>query len=72
MILLQTYPDPAQRGRVLSVLLLGIGLSGLMSFGSGFVAEVIGIQWTIGGISLALAAATVLIWFLVPEIRKLD
>jgi MFS family permease len=72
MILVQTYADPAQRGRVLSVLLLGIGLSGLMSFGSGFVAEAIGIQWTIGGISLMLAVATVLIWFLVPKLRKLN
>ena len=72
MIMLQTDSDPAQRGRVLSVLLLGMGLSGLMSFFSGFIAEVIGIQWTIGGLSLLLTAATILIFFLVPKLRKLD
>ena len=72
MTMLQTDSDPAQRGRVLSLLLLGMGLSGLMTFFSGFVAEVIGIQWTIGGLSLLLAAATILIFFLVPKLRKLD
>jgi hypothetical protein len=72
MIMLQTDSDPAQRGRVLSVLLLGMGLSGLMTFGSGFVAEVIGIQWTIGGLSLILVGATILIFFLVPKLRKLE
>ena len=72
MILLQTYAEPAQRGRVLSLFLLGIGISGLMSFCSGFIAEGIGIQWTIGGISLLLAAATILIFFLVPQLRQLD
>jgi MFS family permease len=72
MILLQTDSDPAQRGRVLSILLLGMGLSGLMTFCSGFIAEVIGIQWTIGGISLLLVVATILILFLVPKLRKLD
>jgi MFS family permease len=72
MILLQTYAEPIQRGRVLSLLLLGIGISGLMTFGSGFIAEIIGIQWTIGGISLLLAAATVLFWVLTPKLRKLD
>ena len=72
MILLQTDSDPAQRGRVLSIVLLGMGLSGLMTFCSGFIAEVIGIQWTIGGISLLLGVATILILFLVPKLRKLD
>ena len=72
MIMLQTNSDPTQRGRVLSVLSLGMGLSGLMTFGSGFVAEVIGIQRTIGGLSLLLVATTILILFLVPKLRKLD
>jgi MFS family permease len=72
MIILQTDSDPAQRGRVLSVLLLGMGLSGLMSFFCGFIAEVIGIQRTIGGLSLLLVAATVLIFFLMPKLRKLE
>ena len=72
MIMLQTNSDPAQRGRVLSILSLGMGISGLMTFGSGFVAEVIGIQRTIGGLSLLLVGATILILFLVPKLRKLD
>ena len=72
MIILQTDSDPVQRGRVLSVLLLGMGLSGLMSFFCGFIAEVIGIQRTIGGLSLLLVAATVLIFFLMPKLRKLE
>jgi MFS family permease len=72
MIILQTDSDPAQRGRVLSVLLLGMGLSGLMSFFCGFIAEVIGIQRTIGGLSLLLVAATVLIFFLMPKLRNLE
>ena len=72
MTMLQTDSDPAQRGRVLSVLLLGMGISGLMTFCSGFIAEVIGIQWTIGGLSLLLVAATILIFFRVPKLRKLD
>jgi MFS family permease len=72
MILLQIHADPNQRGRVLSLLLLGIGISGLMTFGAGFVAEVIGIQWTIGGASILLCVATVLVYFIVPQLRKTD
>jgi MFS family permease len=72
MILLQTNSAPIQRGRVLSLLLLGIGISGLMSFCSGFIAETIGIQWTIGGISLLLAAASVLLLILMPKLRNVE
>ena len=72
MILLQTHSDAAHLGRVSSILLLSIGVSGLITFGSGFVAEAIGIQWTIAGASLILAAATVLLFFLVPKLRKMD
>jgi hypothetical protein len=43
-----------------------------MTFASGFIAEAIGIQWTIGGMALILAGATVLIFFMVPKLRKLE
>ncbi len=72
MILLQTNAEPAQRGRVLSIILISAGLGGLMTFASGFIAEAIGIQWTIGGMALILAGATVLIFFMVPKLRKLE
>jgi MFS family permease len=72
MILLQTHSDAAHLGRVSSILLLSIGVSGLITFGSGFVAEAIGIQWTIAGASLILAAATVLLFFLVPKLRRME
>jgi len=36
------------------------------------VAEAIGVQWTVGGVSLLQAAATVLILLLVPKLRKLE
>ena len=71
-ILIQTNSDPSQLGRVFSLFLLVLGISGLTTFCSGFIAEAIGIQWTIGGSSLLLAAATVLILFLVPKLRKLE
>jgi MFS family permease len=71
-ILIQTNSDPGQLGRVTSLFLLVLGISGLITFGSGFVAEAIGVQWTVGGISLLQAAATILILLLVPKLRKLE
>jgi len=71
-ILIQTNSDPGQLGRVTSLFLLVLGISGLITFGSGFVAEAIGVQWTVGGVSLLQAAATVLILLLVPKLRKLE
>ena len=72
LILLQINTEPAYLGRVISVLSLGTGLSGLVSFSSGFIAEAIGIQWTIGSTSIFLVVATILILFLVPKLRKID
>jgi membrane protein YdbS with pleckstrin-like domain len=43
-----------------------------VAFGSGFIAEAIGIQWTIGGVSLLLAVASILILFIVPKLRRID
>jgi MFS family permease len=71
-IILQTITDTAYLGRVLSVITLSTGIGGLVAFGSGFIAEAIGIQWTIGGVSLLLAVASILILFIVPKLRRID
>jgi MFS family permease len=70
--LAQNYTAPEYRGRVMSFMMMGIGFSSLGTFFAGIIAEVIGIQWAIGGLALLLVAASFVLLTLTPRLRRLE
>lgn len=69
--LVQNYTEPEYRGRVMSFMMMGLGLSSLGTFFAGIMAEHLGIQWAIGGLAMILIAGTVIIYAMTPRLRKL-
>jgi MFS family permease len=70
--LTQTYVEANYRGRVISFLMMGIGMASLGTFIAGILAEAVGVQWSIGGFSIALALMSILVLLFSPLLRKLD
>ena len=70
--LIQYYVDPGYRGRVMSFMMLGFGLASLGTVFGGVLAESVGIQWSIGGLAMALAAVTIAMILFSSHLRKLD
>jgi len=70
--LLQYHTDASYRGRVLSFHMMGMGLASLGTFFGGMLAEAVGIQWSIGGMAIALAILSILMTISTPHIRKLE
>jgi len=70
--LIQYYVDAAYRGRVLSFFMLCFGLSSLGAFFAGILAEGIGVQWAVGSLAMLLIVVTLLVFAVVPRIRKLN
>ena len=70
--LIQYYVDPGYRGRVMSFMMLGFGMASLGAVFGGVMADTMGIEWSIGGLSIALAVMTLAMIFFSPHLRKLD
>jgi MFS family permease len=70
--LLQTLTEPQYMGRVMSVMMMTWGLSGLGTFLGGLLSEGIGVQWAIGGFATALALLSLSALIFLPQVRKLD
>jgi MFS family permease len=70
--LIQYYVDPAYRGRVMSFMMLGFGAASLGTVFGGLLADAMGIEWSIGGLSIALAVLTIVMLAFSPHLRKLD
>ena len=70
--LIQYYVNPDYRGRVMSFMMLGFGLASLGTVFGGLLAETMGIQWSIGGLSIALAIVCVAMLTFSSQLRKLD
>jgi MFS family permease len=70
--LIQYYVDPGYRGRVMSFMMLGFGLSSLGTVFGGILAETMGIEWAIGGLAIALAIVTMGMMAFSPHLRDLD
>ena len=70
--LVQYHVDPAYRGRVMSFLMLGFGLSSLGTVFGGILADAMGIQWSVGGLAVVLAAVTLMILVFGKRLRQLD
>jgi len=70
--LVQYYVDNDYRGRVMSVLMMQFGLTSFSTFLAGVLSDIIGVQWAVGGFAIALAFISLLAFFLVPRVRRLD
>lgn len=70
--LIQYYVDPAYRGRVMSFMMLGFGLSSLGTTFGGILSDSIGIAWSIGGMAMVLTVITAAIMLFSTRLRRLD
>jgi MFS family permease len=70
--LLQYYVADEFRGRVMSLYMMEFGLTSIGVFIASVMADQIGVQWSVGGLAIALVAFSLLALALVPRIRKLD
>ncbi|MCJ7605777.1 MAG: MFS transporter, partial [Dehalococcoidales bacterium] len=70
--LVQYHVDPAYRGRVMSFQMLGFGLSSLGTVFGGVLADVMGIQWSVGSLAIALAVITIVILSFGRRLRQMD
>lgn len=70
--LVQYYVDPGYRGRVMSFMMLGFGMASLGTVFGGLLADAMGIEWSIGGLAIALAALTMAMLVFSSRLRKLD
>ena len=70
--LLQSYTKPAYRGRVMSLYNMEFSLVSFAVFGIGLLAEVVGVQWAIGGTAGALVVLSAVTYFVSPTLRDLD
>ncbi len=70
--LIQYYVDPKYLGRVMSILMMQFGLISFGTFGAGLLAEVVGVQWAVGGFAMVLVLLSVLALAFVPRLRNLE
>lgn len=70
--LLQSYAKPEYMGRVMSIFMMQWGIMNLCTFTVGLIAEVIPVQFVLGGFALALIIVSILAVLLVRRIRRLD
>jgi len=70
--LIQSYVEANYRGRVVSVQMMAFGFASLGTFFAGFLSEAIGIQWSIGGLAIALIIMCFTMLAFTRELRELD
>ena len=68
----QYYIEPQYRGRVMSILMMTFGLTGLGTFFVSVLADAIGVQWAVGGLAIILLVISLLAIVVLPKIRILD
>lgn len=71
-VLIQTYPDPEYRGRVMAIWMMQFSLMSLGTFGAGILSDLIGPQLAIGGMAAGLMVVVVLVTLFVPRMRQLQ
>ena len=71
-VLLQSYTENAYRGRVMSIYMTQISLMSLGAFFIGLIAEAVGAEWALGGMSALLVVMSVGFFAFSPLLRRLD
>jgi MFS family permease len=70
--LIQNYTEAEYRGRVMSFMMMELGFSSLGVFFAGVLADAVGIQWSIGGLAIALVIMSVILTVGTKRLRRLD
>ena len=70
--LVQDFVDDEHRGRVMSVYTMEFGLTSFTTFGVSVLANVIGIQWAVGGSALLLIPLALFYVLFVPRMRRIQ
>lgn len=70
--LVQYYSEPEYRGRVMSFMMMELGFSSLGTFFAGIMADVVGVQWAIGGLAIMFVVMSVFLTVLTPRLRRLE
>jgi MFS family permease len=70
--LIQYYADPDYRGRMQSFTAMGAGLASLGTFLAGVMSDVIGVQWSVGGMAMFLTLVTILFFLFARSITRLE
>jgi MFS family permease len=68
---MQTLTEQEYMGRVMSILMMNQGLSGVGTFFVGFLAEGVGVQWAIGGFAAVLALLSASFLIFAPKVRRI-
>jgi hypothetical protein len=68
---MQTLTAQEYMGRVMSILMMNQGLSGVGTFFVGFLSEGVGVQWAIGGFAAALALLSASFLLFAPKVRRI-
>ena len=70
-VLLQSYTENAYRGRVMSIYMTQFSVMSFGAFAIGMLAELVGAQWALGGMSALLVIVSIAFLLLVPRLREL-
>ena len=70
--LMQFYTKPEYRGRVMSIYFMEFGLTSFAVFFAGVMAEIVGVQWAVGGLAMLLILVAVLALVFSPRLRSLQ
>lgn len=70
--LLQAYSEDAYRGRVMSVYMMEWGITMVGVFFVSVLADIIGVQWAVGGSAGILVLIITWYLFFSPGIRQMD
>ncbi len=70
--LVQYYTEPEYRGRVMSFVMMELGFASLGSFVAGFMADIVGVQWAIGGLAIMLVIASITLALASKRLRNME
>jgi MFS family permease len=70
--LVQYYTEPEYRGRVMSFMMMELGFSSLGTFFAGLLADAFGVQWSIGGLAIALVIMSIVLATATKRLRQLE
>ena len=70
--LVQSYVEPNYRARMQSFVTMASGLASFGTFFAGVLADIVGVQWSVGGMALFLTFISIVFLIFAPRLRKLE